>query len=253
MADWTTKYPVNFTPTGDTTSQAIEKHINEFSNVYDLLNRVRKFDAGTTAPADPIVGHAWLDTSVIPNRLKVWDGTQWVDILVGDADRLDSYDAGNASGQIPISNGTVCVDLVSDKVDGYDASTTPAASTIPVADANGFLNSWINQGSGSGLDADLIRGLPGDFSSSKTVAGYQKLPSGIIIQWFEGTAGANAYTTNNFPITFPNACLIVVAAYGAGAQSANSISLYNRTASSVDIMSVNDTNSKTVWVVAIGY
>jgi len=111
MADWTVQYPVNFTPTGDTTSQAIEKHINELSNIYTLLNRVRKFDAGDIAPTDPVVGHAWLDTSVSPHRLKIWDGSQWVDILVGDADRLD----------------------------GFDASQTPSASQIPVLNASGQL------------------------------------------------------------------------------------------------------------------
>jgi len=111
MADWTVQYPVNFTPTGDTTSQAIEKHINELSNIYVLLNRVRKFDAGDIAPTDPVIGHAWLDTSVSPHRLKIWDGTQWVDILVGDADRLD----------------------------GFDASQTPSASQIPVLNASGQL------------------------------------------------------------------------------------------------------------------
>ncbi|RKX63943.1 MAG: hypothetical protein DRP34_00620 [Thermodesulfobacteriota bacterium] len=35
---WEPQYPVNFTPDGDTTSQAIEKHIKEISRIYDLLN-----------------------------------------------------------------------------------------------------------------------------------------------------------------------------------------------------------------------
>ncbi len=56
-----------------------------------------------------------------------------------DADTLDTYHAGNSSGQIPISNGTVCVDLIADKVDGFDASQSPTANQIPVLNANGQL------------------------------------------------------------------------------------------------------------------
>ena len=65
-----------------------------------------------------------------------------------------------------------------------------------------------NDGFGSGLDADKLRGLPADFTSSKATNGYQKLPSGLIIQW--RTIYAN--TGNNtvaFPIAFPNACFVV--------------------------------------------
>ena len=38
-------------------------------------------------------------------------------------------------------------------------------------------------GVGSGLDADLVRGLPADFTANLSTSGYQKLPSGLIIQW----------------------------------------------------------------------
>jgi len=59
--------------------------------------------------------------------------------------------------------------LDADKVDGYDASTTPQANTIPVANGDGSIKDWITDqeildklknvdGSGSGLDADLVRG-----------------------------------------------------------------------------------------------
>lgn len=54
-----------------------------------------------------------------------------------NADKVDGYDAGNASGNIPVSNGTVNTNLNSDMIDGYHASPTPGANTIPVGDANG--------------------------------------------------------------------------------------------------------------------
>jgi len=40
-----------------------------------------------------------------------------------DADKVDGYHAGNSSGQVAVSNGTVCTDLNADKVDGFDAGT----------------------------------------------------------------------------------------------------------------------------------
>lgn len=50
------------------------------------------------------------------------------------------------------------------------------------------------------------------FGSSINSIGYQKLPSGLIIQWGANVAGStSAGAQVNFPIAFPNACLQVVA------------------------------------------
>jgi len=66
-------------------------------------------------------------------------------------------------------------------------------------------------GEGSGLDADFIRGLPGDFAANLGSTGYQKLPSGLIIQWGLQiqTSDDNGYVTYTFPIAFPNMCFSV--------------------------------------------
>jgi len=68
-------------------------------------------------------------------------------------------------------------------------------------------------GEGSGLDTDLLRGLPADFTCSKNANGYQKLPTGLIIQWGRGltTSDSNGIASFTFPIAFPNACFQVVA------------------------------------------
>jgi len=65
-------------------------------------------------------------------------------------------------------------------------------------------------GEGSGLDADLLRGLPADFSCSKTQNGYTKLPNGLIIQWGRYDGGEDEPVQINFPITFPTTCFSVV-------------------------------------------
>jgi len=81
-------------------------------------------------------------------------------------------------------------------------------------------------GSGSGLDADLVRGLPADFTASKATNGYQKLPSGLILQWGKTSTTAIPISSNGgtytitLPITFPTAFLTAVV-------SSNSRSGYN--------------------------
>jgi hypothetical protein len=45
----------------------------------------------------------------------------------------------------------------------------------------------------------------GAFGASLASSGYQKLPSGLIIQWGTVTVTGTALTTQNFPIAFPNA------------------------------------------------
>lgn len=56
-----------------------------------------------------------------------------------NADLHDGLQAGNASGQIPVSNGTVNVNLNADKLNGYQPSTTAVAGTIPVYNASAQL------------------------------------------------------------------------------------------------------------------
>lgn len=44
-----------------------------------------------------------------------------------DADTVDTYHAGNASGQVAVSNGTVCTNLNADTIDGKHAAGLPGA------------------------------------------------------------------------------------------------------------------------------
>lgn len=69
-----------------------------------------------------------------------------------------------------------------------------------------------NDGNGSGLDADFLRGLPADFSASLGISGWQKLPSGLIVQWGQAsaTAGGSGVAVT-LPITFPTTILFGVA------------------------------------------
>lgn len=56
-----------------------------------------------------------------------------------------------------------------------------------------------------------LRYSTGRFGSSLTAAGYQKLPSGLIIQWGSATTNAAGAVTVSYPIAFPNAVVSLVA------------------------------------------
>jgi len=110
-----------------------------------------------------------------------------------------------------------------------------------------------NDGAGSGLDADLVRGLPADFTSSKATNGYQKLPSGLIIQWGTYSNGTNGTYTVSLPIAFPNADLMVLGysavALALGADNFSG-SAGKDTLSTIKI--TIDISLDTTWI-AIGY
>lgn len=92
------------------------------------------------------------------------------------------------------------------------------------------------------------------FAASLTANGYQKLPSGLIIQW--GVAGnTNGFGTWTFPIAFPNACLRVFASQDA---SASGPAMYAVGAHPVDqatakVATALASGGDAIFVFAIGY
>lgn len=101
--------------------------------------------------------------------------------------------------------------------------------TINGVTINGYV-AWHagNDGSGSGLHADLLDGQHGSYyyspsnpptpaqlgySSSKTVNGYEISPEGVIRQWGEVYVAGNSTKTVTLPTPFPNAGLNSKASY----------------------------------------
>jgi hypothetical protein len=73
--------------------------------------------------------------------------------------------------------------------------------------------------------------LLNEFGSSKAVSGFQRLPSGVIIQWGQGTTASSGVANVNFPIGFPSAALACVASEGnAGSWSSNFFTAYGTAA-----------------------
>lgn len=81
------------------------------------------------------------------------------------------------------------------------------------------------------------------WDNSQAPSGYQKFPSGTIIQWGQiGTISSGTNSSASFPIPFPNACLVVNAGiignsagattetghWGTGNYSTSGFTLFNR-------------------------
>lgn len=85
--------------------------------------------------------------------------------------------------------------------DKAEALVTPASLLEKVKTVDGL---------GSGLDADLLRGLPADFGSSLAASGWQMLPSGLILQWGADMAATSSKIIT-FTIAFPSELVFVSA------------------------------------------
>ena len=109
----------------------------------------------------------------------------------------------------------------------------------------------------------LVDGNNLNLFSAKSLAasGYQKLPSGLIVQWGEYTANMVHVTNYSpvFPITFPNACLQVTHLVGPTVTTGTTsvfCQFVSKTASNYTFQygSINGaTYTTTVRYVAIGY
>jgi len=118
---------------------------------------------------------------------------------------VDAYDVGNFVFDANLNSGEQAVNGAYMRRNGY------------------HLWGPENDGSGSGLDADLLDGLEAsafarmaDFGSSQGDHGYQRLPSGLILQWGSVVAPAGGVNNVTFPIAFPNQCLAAFATNQSG-------------------------------------
>ena len=107
--------------------------------------------------------------------------------------------------------------------DGSSAGSSivigPGDTIYLVASKSG--SQWMTIGGSAQLGTSAVFGV-----SKGTISGYQKLPSGLIIQW--GTSSVAGYTAGasqsaTFPITFPNWCSQVIPVNGDYSAQPNAV------------------------------
>ncbi|MCV4306167.1 gp53-like domain-containing protein [Escherichia coli] len=104
------------------------------------------------------------------------------------------------------------------------------ADALDNADVNGLVTKFTNAltanlslGNASkrdvGTGANQIPDM-NSFASTRASSGYQKLPSGVIVQWGAALAGvgstAGTGNTVSFPVAFPNYCAQILTSYDNG-------------------------------------
>lgn len=100
--------------------------------VRELLAECAKFQDGSSNTNVPTGAVRFSSTN---KRFEKWNGSSWIELIAKasdkydiNVDRVDGYDAGNGSGQIPVSNGTVNANLNADLLDGNHASAFALAA-----------------------------------------------------------------------------------------------------------------------------
>ncbi len=114
------------------------------------------------------------DASITPSKLVMGPGSGL------DADTLDGIDstgfvrgnyvAGNASGDVPVSNGTVNTDLNADLVDGQTASAIVAAAKAAIPNPSSYIQNGTSTQASASFDIDGAGTIGGTLTTSNLVA-----------------------------------------------------------------------------------
>lgn len=192
----------------------------------------------------------WINTNYIPrtdlvDNLTTNDAGKPLSAKQGKAlqdNKLDANKVGSAGGAASLG------------VDGYvpDAELKKASTTQ--AGIVQLVNDITTGGIDKALTAEQGKLFFEMFASYKASRGYQKLPSGLIIQWGEDSGGSTAGSQNvTMPITFPNAILQAVATFNEiNSETPFSVGVKTINASTIALRTSSSTNAYVRWL-AIGY
>jgi len=249
---------------------------NEPLSKGQLLTEIKEVDgSGSGLDADKLDGYTWNTVSnydiSTTNFVQSGRGSGGAALTINDGYGNAQLTFNHASG-VPEQNGnaariTVNTDVttgayiafqVKSGVTGGTAVSLPTIMAISETEVDILGNKvWHagNDGSGSGLDADKLRGLPADFTSSIVTNGYQKLPSGLIIQWQSFINGGKVSGSQTFPIVFPNAVFNVsLSLQNAGGQGDYAVEVSGTpTTAGFDWYQANNGQTLTIYCIAIGY
>ena len=125
------------------------------------------------------------------NRFEIWSAASSTWSVLSskyliNVDTVDGYHAGNASGNVPVSNGTVNTNLNADKLDGQHGTFFQARANHTGTQAPSTISP---QGAGSGLNADMLDGYHSSYF--ETPDGAQAKAYGVFTSPTYGTVDWN--------------------------------------------------------------
>lgn len=153
---------------------------------------------------------------------------------------------------VDITGGTVVgiTDLA--VADGGTGVSTLAANAVVLGNGTNSVQTVAPGTSGNVLTSNGTTWTSAalNFDKSLTSTGYQKLPSGLIIQWGTGTANGSAV---NFAISFPNSVFsATVSGAGSSGNSVDNLQVSLLSNSQIRAAQVNG-GSYTYYYIALGY
>lgn len=186
---------------------------------------------------------------------------------------LDASDCGKV---ITVNNATITLTLPAATGLAVGAAITfcnvsPQGSATVTIQRQGADSIWVSSGQGltsftlaPNESVTLVRQTASawkqvsgqiGFGSSLAANGYQKLPSGLIVQWgLYTTAGTTNSAAISYPIAFPNNVLNVVATHESSVSgSIYAVATNTQTASSFKLIASGGSGGAYVRWIAIGY
>ena len=187
--------------------QITDPYADVLQAVRDMFTDLVKGLDGTATSNLPGGALRW---NSVNKRFEKWNGSAWTELIAKatdkydiNVDRVDGFDAGNASGNIPINNGTLNTNLNAEKLGGQLGSYYAPASTVATAqagaDAANTAASSANTNANNRVakTGDSMTGqlsLPGGGSGNQAATVTQA-------QTFANTAEANATAVANTKAT----------------------------------------------------
>jgi len=188
-------------------------HINQFGmSVWDSVTEYQASRSYVQGPTDGII-YRCVSTHTNQNPETDVTDTYWEIAFssAGDfytkteADAKYLVKASNLSDLPNIATARTSLNVYS-KSETYTQSQVNSLTTVAsAAQAQAWSSNTVLLTPGRLADA-----LKGSNYNTNT-SGYQKLPSGVIVQWGNATTVDGNTDTYSFPITFPNACRVVIA------------------------------------------
>lgn len=160
-----------------TSPKTSDTHTNELAATRgrDESNARMDYTGDTNIPDGTI---RWNKTN---NRFEIWSAASSTWSVLSskyliNVDTVDGYHAGNASGNVPVSNGTVNTNLNADLLDGQHGTYFQARANHTGTQTPSTISP---QGTGSGLDADKLDGQHGTYFQDRANHTGTQAPSTI--------------------------------------------------------------------------
>ena len=181
------------------------------SDLFNELKIILLFETGTTLPSNSFIKLKETNVPIANVNDYIVNANTPLLFLYFDS-KFYAYKAGSGT-----STGASKLDDLSDVV-----VTSPIANQTLVYNGTNFVNKTVEEPAGS----------------SKTQNGYQKLPSGVILQWGTVDYASNPEETPVdvvFPLVFPTSCLNVTATrkIPAGSSGDGTVSIVSYSSGSV--------------------